>query len=155
MLFKTVSCMEKNTFIATITGKNWWKDIVFIYILRNKLRETEQCNYDLIFEKKQISSTKAGWPRTIWYLKTNNPSKFYRLTLIKPKVHRQPNIRFFVYKRLRLVRPYLTNQAFNLNWKVNAPIMGFCFKFTQLARLQNLNQVTNGCTSWIFFSYLC
>ena len=40
----------KNTFIATITGKNWWKDIVFIYILRNKLTETEQCNYDSIFE---------------------------------------------------------------------------------------------------------
>lgn len=29
--------------------------------------------------------------------------------------------------------------------------MRFCLKFTQLARLQNLNQVTNACTSWIFF----
>jgi len=48
-------------------------------------------------------------------LKTkNDPLKSYRLTLIKPKVHRQPNIRFFAHKSLSLGTPYLTNQVFNL-----------------------------------------
>jgi len=74
--------------------------------------------------------------------------------LIKPKVHRQPNIRFFAYKRLSWVWPYLTNQAFNLIGLTETSMHLPCASLAGLPSWPDyriFNQVTNACTSGIFF----